>query len=358
MIQRLNEGILGSVSAALVSLSLVSTPFISGVFPLVSSAELDTVTEQERVFLKEHVAVQRSYEPIAHFFGSQQGADGQFVDSPPSAALESFLREEQDRIASMPERVNDSVGPVVSAESVVVLDRASGAILFEKQSDRVRPMASLTKLMTALVVSEEADLNGDVVMTASADAVSGSSVQLSQGSRVNARDLVTGMLVASGNDAAYQLAEYTSGSQEAFIERMNERAQELGMTRTAFVNPYGLHEDGHVSTALDIAQLLHVVWGNDVAQEALQLKRFSLPASTGTQDLRTTNELQRDEYPGLLGGKTGFTDEAGYCLAVVGAAPTGQEIVVVLMGSISTENRWEDMKSLLSWTYQTYRWKN
>lgn len=203
----------------------------------------------------------------------------------------------------------------VSAQACILMEAATGEILYEKQAYEKRPMASTTKIMTVLLTIESGDLDAEFVVDSDAIRVEGSSMGLQEQDIVTKRALCYGMLLPSGNDAANAAAVAVAGSIPAFVERMNQRAAEIGMTRTCFVTPSGLDGEGHGASAYDMALLTRVALQNETFREICcrpsALVTFGNPPYERT--LYNSNKLL-GMCEGVIGVKTGFTDEAGRCL--------------------------------------------
>lgn len=229
----------------------------------------------------------------------------------------------------------------VSAGSLLVFDVDAGRTLFEREATQPRPPASLTKLMTALLVLEANDLNTRVTVQG-ADLVGGATMGLQAGESLTVEQLLRGLLIPSGNDAAMALARHTAGDVETFVQRMNARAAELGLEQTHFVNPHGLDAAGHESSAADLLRL------------ALELRIYPLfreitateSANVAGHSLQNTNELL-GTFEGADGMKTGTTDRAGECL-IASITRNGHTVLIVLLGST---DRYGDARTL----YESYQ---
>ena len=269
-----------------------------------------------------------------------------------------FVEEERSFFA--PTKVSESLGPVITAQSALVVDRRSGEVLFEKSPEVVRAPASITKVMTALVALQSGvNLDDTIVVSSQAAAMPGASMQLQEGDELRFGDVLTGALVASGNDAAVQLAVSTAGSVDAFVARMNETASDLGMVHTAYKNPTGLDQDGHQTSVVDIARLFDVALDEPAFLEAIETSGYSAQVQNA-EDVRTvvsTNELLKSAYPRVIGGKTGFTDDAGYCMVVLSSDDDGNELISVVFGSETSDARFQDTKALVTWSHSAYSWK-
>ena len=230
----------------------------------------------------------------------------------------------------------------LAAQSAVLLDGVSGRILYEKNGDEVRPMASTTKIMTGLLVCEAGELDRTVTVPDAAVGLEGSSMYLKKDETLTRRDLLYGMMLHSGNDAALTLAISVSGSEAAFVRQMNLRARALGLTQTHFANPHGLDSGENYSTALDLAHL---------AQAALQNAQLRAVVSTKTavcagRTLTNHNKLLW-RYDGCIGVKTGYTRHAGRIL-VSAAERDGRMLIAV---TISDPDDWRDHTALLDYGF-------
>lgn len=230
--------------------------------------------------------------------------------------------------------------PAVSAKSAVVL--CSGYTLFEKNADVKMPMASTTKLMTAIIAIESCPLDERVEIKPEYCNIEGSSMYLMPGESYSVKELVEGLLLVSGNDAATALACHVAGSTERFAALMNEKAARLGMSNTHFVNPHGLSENGHYSTARDMARLMEYCMEDPAFAEIDAMKN----CTAGGRLLVNHNRLL-DLCPGCVGGKTGFTEAAGRCL-VSCCEREGTRLVCV---TLSAPDDWNDHMGLYGWAY-------
>jgi D-alanyl-D-alanine carboxypeptidase (penicillin-binding protein 5/6) len=233
-----------------------------------------------------------------------------------------------------------AAAPALDADAYLVVDPSTGEELARRAADRELPMASTTKIMTALVVLETADLD-EVLTVPAAAAVGGSSGRLVAGERLRVGDLVTALLVASGNDAAITLAEGVAGSQAAFVARMNRRARELGLTATRFANPHGLDAPGHRSSVRDLVTLARAAMRQPVFRETVSLRRATIPGPNGDGTRTYVSEnLLLDIDPDVDGVKTGMTDGAGYALVAHSRRrPTAPELYAALIGAPSEAAR-------------------
>lgn len=252
--------------------------------------------------------------------------------------------------AEVPQEASaNTEGPSVSAQCAAVIHMDTGEVLFVKNGEERRAMASTTKIMTALLTLEEAAIqNREVEITREMVLVEGSSMGLREGDRLTLRDLAVGMLTVSGNDAANSAAIAISGSRESFVERMNQRAQELGLENTHFETPSGLDGETHYSTALDMAKLAAAAMQNPdfaaIAGSKTAKVTFLSPEKTVTY--QNHNKLL-SLYEGCTGVKTGFTKKAGRCL-VSAAERDGVRLVAV---TLNAPDDWNDHAALLDYGF-------
>lgn len=251
--------------------------------------------------------------------------------------------------------VAQAAGPEVSAQSAVVLTADTGAVLFEKDGHTPRPVASTTKIMTALLALEAAQEQGDplVDITQEMVAVEGSSMGLQAGDSISLTGLAAGMLLASGNDAANAAALYLDASLESFAARMNQRAAVLGMEDTHFVTPSGLDgEDaqglGHLSTAYDMALLARAALEDQAFRQLCSSPSLAVEFAEPVKRVTYTNHNKLlTQYQGCVGVKTGFTKEAGRCL--VSAAERDGALLIAV--TLNAPNDWEDHTALLDYGF-------
>lgn len=229
--------------------------------------------------------------------------------------------------------------PSVSAAGAVLISADTGEILYSVNCDKKLPMASTTKIMTTLLCLESGNLYEEFIVDSEAIKVEGSSMGLREGDIVTKYALCCGMLLPSGNDAANAAAVRIAGSIEVFAEMMNERARELGLSRTYFVTPSGLDGEGHGSSAYDMAILAREALKNDTFREICSCESIKLSFGNPPYDrwLNNTNKLLT-MYDGVYGVKTGFTDEAGRCL-VSACERDGKELICV---TLNDKNDWND----------------
>ena len=245
--------------------------------------------------------------------------------------------------------------PETEAGSAVLMEKETGTVLYEDHAhDKLEP-ASVTKVMTLLLVIEAIDsgrlkLDDMVTVSARAASMGGSQVYLKEGEQMTVDDMLKAVAVVSGNDAAVALAEHLAGSESAFVERMNQRAHELGMEDTNFLNCTGLPAAGHLTSAYDIALMSRALIGHAKIREYTTIWMDTI--RDGQFQLANTNKLVRF-YEGCTGLKTGSTDSALYCLSAT-AERDGMELIAVVMKSPTSAQRFESAKSLLNFGFANY----
>lgn len=313
---------------------------------------------------------------------------------------------------AVPEKREENIAPFIEAKAAIVVDLNNGLILYEKNIYEPLPIASLTKLMTTTIILEENDPTEVVTVSKNVSQTPGSKIWLAEGEKITVENLLYASLINSANDAAMALAEHNSGSIEAFVTKMNNRAQELGLINTTFINPTGLDEDAplqvtsptekfknpisettpdktnntdkqdpseesesdavdsantnlhttlngsnilsNYSTAYDLTLLGRYAYGKSFVRRAVTKKELEI-ASTNevlTHKLKNTNELL-DSYLNVLGLKTGTTDEAGECLIAIIENEDGNNILTIVLNSPA---RYTETKLLADWTFRTYIW--
>ena len=249
-----------------------------------------------------------------------------------------------------------AAGPTLSAPSALLMEKETGTILYAVGEHEAREPASVTKVMTLLLVMEAIDsgaLAYDDMVTASphASSMGGSQIWLKEGEQMTVEELLKAVCIVSGNDASVALGEHLAGSEEAFVARMNERAAELGMADTHFANCTGLPAEGHHSSAHDIALM-----SRELIKKHPDIRRFTTVWTDslrgGESMLVNTNKLIRF-YPGATGLKTGSTDAARYCLSAT-AEREGMELIAVVLAGPTSDERFADARAMLDYGFATY----
>ncbi len=246
----------------------------------------------------------------------------------------------------------------INAKSAILMDENTGTIMFAFNENEKMPMASMTKIMSMILIMEAIDndvikLDDEVVVSENAASMGGSQIYLKAMDKYTVKDLLKSVAMASANDSVVALAERTYGSEEAFVNKMNEKAKELGLKNTNFVNPHGLDADNHYSSAYDMAIMAKELLKHENILDYTKVYEEYLKKSDGTNLwLVNTNKLVRF-YEGLDGLKTGFTKKAGYCITAT-AKKNNMRLIAVLMGEDNIENRSQDVVKLLNYGFNSY----
>ena len=251
---------------------------------------------------------------------------------------------------------NVSELPKTNSRRYIVYDRISKSMIIGKNEDIKSAMASTTKIMTTIVILEKADLNEKVTVSAKAGGTGGSRLGLKRGDKASVRDLLYGLMLRSGNDAAVALAEHVGGSVKGFAELMNEKAIELGLTNTHFVSPHGLDDANHYTTALELAKLTDYAMDNETFAKIVGTKSTTIYINNQSRQINNTNELL-GVLNGVVGVKTGFTNNAGRCL-VTETKRNNMDIITIVLGADTKKDRTKDSVNLIEYTFSKYKMYN
>lgn len=245
----------------------------------------------------------------------------------------------------------------ITASSVYVVDVASRSTLVAKNSRTPHPLASITKLMTAMVALDRKVPMGRVVALNDADEVGGARLRVSIGTKMTVRDLLDSMLIGSANNAANALARSTRLSRADFVAAMNAKAEALGLDDTTFADPTGI-EVANMSTAEEMAALGLEAFGRDAVRRATTTTKISLNLARATHTVKNTNDLLNDPDNGLyvMGGKTGYLEESMWNLVVKMKDSRGKPLMVVVLGSDSRAQSFKDAETVARWVWENYRW--
>lgn len=245
--------------------------------------------------------------------------------------------------------------PTILSKYAVVYDRASGTVLWGKNESVPVPMASTTKIMTATIMMEQVGidrLNEEIIVSQEAANTIGSRLGLHTGDKITYNDLLYGLMLCSGNDAAVQIAISISGSVENFAELMNKKAEELKLQNTHFVTPHGLDRDEHYTTALDLAIITDNALKNQKIAEVVSTKEYTVNINGTPKTISNTNELL-GYLDGVNGVKTGYTSKAGRCL-VTSTTRDNFEVITVVLGADTRKIRTQDSIKLIEYTYNNF----
>jgi serine-type D-Ala-D-Ala carboxypeptidase (penicillin-binding protein 5/6) len=256
-------------------------------------------------------------------------------------------------VAPIPQHNTEYLAPgTMSTTAVMALDLESQTVLYEENASARLPIASLTKLMTAYIVLEENDTDSVVIVSQNAADTVGSSMGIYAGEQITVKDLLYGLLIESGNDAAVALAEHNAGSVQTFVEKMNQKTQELGMYNTNYANTTGLDSSVAYSSARDLALLSSHLVRNPSIKEIVRYQSADVTSLSGTSHHLESTNILLGQY-GVKGLKTGRTPAAGQCFISYAESPSGNEVITVVLGS---GNRFGDTSTLLDWIYRAYTW--
>ena len=235
----------------------------------------------------------------------------------------------------------------LNSRIALIYDRSSGRIIFEKNGNKQTPMASTTKIMTAIVVLENTNLKNIVTVDSKSASIGGSRLGLKRNDKVTVNDLLYGLMLRSGNDAASALAIYIGGSIQNFAEMMNNKAKELGLKNTHFVVPHGLDNKDHYTTAYELAKITDYALKNETFKKIVSTSSTSININGVPSQITNTNKLLNN-VSGVYGVKTGFTNGAGRCL-VTACKKNKMDIITVIIGADTSKIRTEDTKKLINY---------
>ncbi|QTM99717.1 D-alanyl-D-alanine carboxypeptidase [Sediminibacillus dalangtanensis] len=270
----------------------------------------------------------------------------------------NMMAEENTAEQNKEQTSEDQLNLAENSQSAILLERDTGKILYEKDAHKQLPPASMTKIMTMILIMEALDegkikLDEKVRVSEYAASMGGSQIFLEAGEEMKVQDLLMGVAVASGNDASVALAERIAGSEQAFVKMMNDKARQLGLENTRFQNPTGLPAEGHFSTAYDMGVMAKELLKHEEITEYTGIYDGYL--REGTEDefwLVNTNKLVKF-YPGVDGLKTGYTSEAKYCLTAT-AKKNDMRVVAVVLGADTTKKRNSDVTQMLDYAFNHF----
>ena len=243
--------------------------------------------------------------------------------------------------------------PKLNSREAIIIDKKSKRIIYGKNENKRVAMASTTKIMTAIIVLENANLNDEVIVSAKAAGIGGSRLGLKKNDKITVMNLLYGLMLCSGNDAAIALAEHVAGSVESFADKMNEKAKDLKLQNTHFVTPHGLDNPEHYTTAYELAIIADYAMDNEEFTKIVGTKNATVMINGYSKNIKNTNELL-GYLNGVKGIKTGFTNNAGRCL-VTCTNRSGFEIITVVLGADTKKFRTEDSIKLIEYTYKNFK---
>ncbi|MFD1850530.1 D-alanyl-D-alanine carboxypeptidase family protein [Oceanobacillus bengalensis] len=244
--------------------------------------------------------------------------------------------------------ISGQAAPSVSANNAVLIEQSTGRVLYEKGAHEKQSIASITKIMTAIIAIESGKMDEKAKVSREAIYTEGSSIYLEEGERITTQDLVYGLMLRSGNDAAVAIAEHVGGSEEGFVFLMNEKAKWLGMTNTHFDNPHGLDSDNHYSSAYDMAILMQYAMKNDTFKKITGTTSYR--SENRSYAWQNKNKLLTQLYEYCTGGKTGFTKKTGRTL-VSSASKDGMNLIAV---TLDAPDDWRDHISMFEYGFTNY----
>ncbi len=244
-----------------------------------------------------------------------------------------------------------------NAKSAILIETSTGKVLYEKNKDEKRSPASMTKIMTLLLAMEALEdgrinIDDKVLISKNASGMGGTQIFIEEGSSIDVKTLLKGIGIASANDAAVAMAEYIGGTEENFVKMMNDRAKELGCKNTTFKNPHGLDEEGHLTTAYDLSLIAKELIKYPLALKITSTYEDYIEVSGENHWLVNTNRLLRF-YKGIDGLKTGFTNNAGYCLTAT-MEKNNMRLLSIVMGEDNKDNRSNDTVSMMEYGFSNY----
>lgn len=242
--------------------------------------------------------------------------------------------------------------PTINSRRYAVYDRLSGRCIYGKDENKQTAMASTTKIMTSIVVVENCNLDDVVIVTAKAAGTGGSRLGLHTDDEIKVLDLLYGLMLKSGNDAAVALAIHTSGSVEEFAKLMNQKAEELGLKDTNFVTPHGLDNSEHYTTAYELAKITDYALKNETIAKIVKTKTATIYINGNSMQINNTNELLGN-VEGVYGVKTGFTNNAGRCL-VTSVKRGDMDVIIVVLGADTRKDRAKDTMKLIEYAYKRF----
>ena len=246
--------------------------------------------------------------------------------------------------------------PNINSRAAIIYDRTSGSVLYGKNENEKRKMASTTKIMTAIVVLENSNLDNIVTVSSKAAGTGGSRLGLHKDDKISVRDLLYGLLLCSGNDAAVALAEHVGGDISGFATLMNNKCDFLGLSSTHFVTPHGLDDDNHYSTAYELAIITNYALKNEIFYNYVGTKNYTVSINGKPKNLSNTNELLGN-LNGVYGVKPGFTNGANRCL-VTAVKRDNMDLICIVLGANTKKDRTRDSVQLIEYAFKNFEMVN
>ena len=265
--------------------------------------------------------------------------------------LEEVVIEEDEK-NEIEASASSDTKPTINSRRYAVYDRLSGRCIYGKDENKQTAMASTTKIMSAVIIVENCNLEDIVTVTAKAAGVGGSRLGLHTDDKISVNDLLYGLMLRSGNDAAVALAIHTAGSVEEFANLMNQKAEVLGLTNTHFVSPHGLDNSEHYTTAYELAKITDYALKNETIAKIVKTKTTIISINGNPMQINNTNELLGN-VEGVYGVKTGFTNNAGRCL-VTSVKRGDMDVIIVVLGADTRKDRAKDTMKLIEYAYKRF----
>lgn len=279
-----------------------------------------------------------------------------FFVTPISLADDISFANEVENLDILNVSNNSFEEPITNSKHIIVIDRKTLSVLYEKSGFEKTPMASTTKIMTCILALENSNLSKIITVSKDAASVHGSTLGLKTNMQISMQDLLYGLMLRSGNDCAIAIAEELSGSVEKFSTLMNKKAKELNLKNTNFVTPHGLDDDNHYTTAYDLAILTDYALKNETFKTIVGTKTYSFNFGGSPKTINNTNELLGN-LNGVYGVKTGFTFNAGRCL-VSSCKRDNLDIIVVVIGADIKKFRTQDSYNLINYICNNFQYVN
>ena len=265
--------------------------------------------------------------------------------------LEEVVIEENEK-KEIEAAASSDTKPTINSRRYAIYDRLSGRCIYGKDENKKTAMASTTKIMTSIIVVENCNLADTVTINSKAAGTGGSRLGLHTDDKITVKDLLYGLMLRSGNDAAVALAIHTAGSLEKFANLMNKKAKELGLTNTHFVTPHGLDNSEHYTTAYELAVITDYALKNETIAKVVKTKSTIISINGNSMQINNTNELLGN-VEGVYGVKTGFTNNAGRCL-VTSVKRGDMDLIIVVLGADTRKDRARDSMKLIEYAYKRF----
>ena len=265
--------------------------------------------------------------------------------------LEEVVIEENEK-QEIEAAASSNTNPTINSRRYAIYDRLSGRCIYGKDENKQTAMASTTKIMSIIIVVENCKLDEVVTVTSKAAGTGGSRLGLHTDDKITVNDLLYGLMLRSGNDAAVALAIHTAGSVEEFAKLMNKKAEELGLKNTHFVTPHGLDNSEHYTTAYELAVITDYALKNEIIAKVVKTKSTTIKINGNSMQINNTNELLGN-VEGVYGVKTGFTNNAGRCL-VTSVKRGDMDLIIVVLGADTRKDRASDTMKLIEYAYKRF----